>query len=69
MLIEQNSTLDIAEWRSRQGRLEGQVCRVEIGGRVVGTGFLGPEVVLTAFEVVRRFAAFEGVADYSHHCR
>ncbi len=51
--VGQHSALDIGEWRSRQGRLESQVCRVEINGRAAGTGFLvGPEAVMTAVDVI-----------------
>ena len=47
------SLLDERTWRSRLARLETQVCRVEVGGRTFGTGFLvGPSTVLTAYHVV-----------------
>ena len=53
VFVWQHSTLDIGEWRSRLGRLESQMCRVEINGRAAGTGFLvGPEAVLTAVDVI-----------------
>jgi hypothetical protein len=47
--------VDISTWRSRLGELEGQVCRVEVGGNLsVGTGFLvGPDLCLTNYHVIR----------------
>jgi hypothetical protein len=48
-----NSFLDVATWREKMGAIEGRVCRVEIGGRPVGTGFLvGPKALLTNYHVV-----------------
>ena len=45
--------LDITTFRERLGAIEGQVCRVEVGGRVAGTGFLvGVDLVLTADHVL-----------------
>src|SRR5205085_2023721 len=56
-----NSFLDVANWRSRLGELEGQVCRVEVtlpGETVFGTGFLvGPRSVLTNYHVVEQAIA------------
>ena len=47
--------VDISAWRSRLGELEGQVCRVEVGGNLsLGTGFLvGPDLCLTNYHVIR----------------
>jgi V8-like Glu-specific endopeptidase len=46
-------TLDIAFWRERMASIEGRVCRIEIDGEAVGTGFLvGPDAVLTAYHVL-----------------
>jgi hypothetical protein len=46
-------SLNVTAWRERIGIVEGQVCRVEIEGKPVGTGFLvGLDLVLTAFHVV-----------------
>lgn len=52
--IRPNSPLiDLAVWRERQARVEGQVCRVQINGRAAGTGFLiGPDLVLTNHHVL-----------------
>jgi hypothetical protein len=48
-----SSFLDISAWREALGRIEGQVCRVEVPGNVYGTGFLlGSDVVLTNYHVV-----------------
>ncbi|GLY92936.1 effector-associated domain EAD1-containing protein [Actinoplanes sp. NBRC 103695] len=44
-------------WRARLGELEGQVGRLETGGRPLGTGFLiGPDLGLTCHHVIRRVA-------------
>jgi hypothetical protein len=52
-LIDSNSALDIAEWRSRLGQLETRICRVELADQTFGTGFLlGPDIVMTAFRVI-----------------
>jgi hypothetical protein len=49
-----NSFLDINTWRESLGKIEGQVCRVEIpAAGAYGTGFLlGPGVVMTNYHVV-----------------
>ncbi|MGB7441828.1 MAG: effector-associated domain EAD1-containing protein [Coleofasciculaceae cyanobacterium] len=51
-----NSFLDINAWRERLGKIEAQVCRIEIAsnlGTIFGTGFLlGPSVVMTNYHVV-----------------
>lgn len=48
-----NSLLDIAEWRSRLSEIEFQVCRLEISGQPVGTGFLiGADLLMTCYHVV-----------------
>jgi Effector-associated domain 1/Trypsin-like peptidase domain len=53
MIVQTNAALDIAQWRTRLGQIEGQVCRVEIAGQAAGTGFLlGKEVVMTNYHVV-----------------
>jgi hypothetical protein len=53
MIVQTNAALDILHWRIRLGQIEGQVCRVEIAGQAVGTGFLlGKEVVITNYHVV-----------------
>ncbi|AMV25227.1 hypothetical protein VT84_12580 [Gemmata sp. SH-PL17] len=49
----ENPYLNMAEWVARLARIEGRVCRVEIGGAPRGTGFLvGPDAVLTNHHVV-----------------
>lgn len=46
-------SVDVAQWRDRLSRIERQVCRVEVNGSAMGTGFLiGPSLVLTNFHVV-----------------
>jgi hypothetical protein len=48
------SFLDVGLWREQLARLEGRVCRVEVGNGVMGTGFLvGPEAVLTNYHVLK----------------
>src|SRR4051812_46591801 len=44
--------LDIRVWQSRLSQIERRVCRVEIDGNALGTGFLvGPDAVLTNWHV------------------
>jgi V8-like Glu-specific endopeptidase len=44
--------LDIRVWQSRLSEIERRVCRVELEGNAVGTGFLvGPDTVLTNWHV------------------
>jgi Trypsin-like peptidase domain/Effector-associated domain 1 len=46
-------SVDMGLWRERYASVEGQVCRIEIGGGPVGTGFLvGPDLVLTNYHVL-----------------
>ncbi len=48
-----NSLLDIGDFRTRLGEIEYQVCRLEIAGHAVGTGFLvGPDLLMTCYHVV-----------------
>lgn len=48
-----NAQLDIAEFRSRIGEIEGRVCRVDINGTGAGTGFLvGSRYVMTNYHVI-----------------
>lgn len=66
VIRETNSFLDVNQWRTRLGRIEGQVCRIEIalnGGMdlIYGTGFLlGSDVLITNYHVVE--AVIEGTA-------
>jgi V8-like Glu-specific endopeptidase len=50
--------LDVLVWQDRLMKIERQVCRVELAGDALGTGFLvGPDTVLTnwhVFEVARK---------------
>jgi V8-like Glu-specific endopeptidase len=44
--------LDVLVWQSRLMKIERQVCRVELEGNALGTGFLvGPDAVLTNWHV------------------
>lgn len=59
-----NSLLDLHQWRTRLGQIEGQVCRVEVAtegrGTLYGTGFLvGPDVVMTNYHVIEAVIAGE----------
>jgi len=53
--------LDVAGWRARLGRIETQVCRIEISsyaGPVYGTGFLvAPDIVMTNYHVIEAVLA------------
>ncbi len=63
MLGDKNIALAPAVYRSRQGRRELQVCRVEIKGDAKGTGFLvAPDVVLTNYHVVEPVFEKPGLA-------
>ncbi|WP_315835256.1 serine protease [Bradyrhizobium prioriisuperbiae] len=56
--------LDIHIWVDKIARIERQVCRIEVGGNAVGTGFLvGPEVVLTNWHVVEGVRKVGTLAD------
>lgn len=53
IIDEANSFLDVSIWRERLGKIETQVCRVEIQGNFYGTGFLvSPDVVMTNYHVI-----------------
>ena len=66
MLREGHSMLDPAAWRSRLGRSETQVCRVEIptdAGEITGTGFLvGPDLVVTNYHVFQPVIADDAIS-------
>jgi hypothetical protein len=54
IIVETQTLLDPVRWRERLEVIERQVCRVELGGRAVGTGFLvAADVVLTNHHVVQ----------------
>lgn len=52
---------DVAGWRARLGRIETQVCRIEINSyphRIYGTGFLvAPDIVMTNYHVMKAVLA------------
>lgn len=51
-LVSKHS-LDFATWQRGLAAVQHQVCRVEVGGRFVGTGFLvGADLILTCHHVV-----------------
>jgi Trypsin-like peptidase domain len=55
--------LDIRVWQSRLTQIERKVCRVELEGNAIGTGFLvGPDTVLTNWHVFE-IAKSQGKAD------
>jgi hypothetical protein len=55
IIVDTNTFLDPVRWRERLEAIERQVCRVELGGRAAGTGFLvAPDVVLTNHHVVHQ---------------
>lgn len=50
--------LDVRVWLERLIQIERRVCRVELGGNAIGTGFLiGPDAVLTNWHVVEKVKA------------
>jgi|GEM_PF-1100352 len=54
LVTEGRDLVSVTEWVSFMGRLEAQVCRVEVGGELSGTGFLiGPETVVTSIDALR----------------
>ena len=54
IITDTHTFLDPVRWRERLEVIERQVCRVELGGRAVGTGFLvAADVVLTNHHVVQ----------------
>ncbi|MCE7985235.1 MAG: ATP-binding protein [Caldilinea sp. CFX5] len=56
--LAKTSRLNFTAWRSQLGRLETQVCRIEIGDRVNGTGFLlGPDLIMTATDAIADLVA------------
>ena len=58
MISAGGSPLDIVTWTEAFDRIQHQVCRVEMDGRAVGTGFLvGPETVLTCYNVLASLIA------------
>jgi hypothetical protein len=57
IITKTNAQLDIGVFLSRLGKIEAQVCRVDIDGSGQGTGFLvGPNTVLTNYHVVEPIA-------------
>jgi V8-like Glu-specific endopeptidase len=64
IIIKTNSFLDVNRWREALGKIEAQVCRIEIttnDGIEFGTGFLvAPNVVMTNYHVMK--AVIEGKA-------
>lgn len=60
--------LDLQVWLERLVEVRNRVCRIEIGGRAAGTGFLvGPEAVLTNWHVVYKSMTAGKLDDV--HCR
>jgi hypothetical protein len=55
--------LDVRVWQERLSRIERQVCRVELEGNALGTGFLvGPDAVLTNWHVYEMAKSADKVA-------
>jgi hypothetical protein len=55
---ESNALLDIAMFRSHVGEIEGQVCRIDLQGNGLATGFLvGPSMVMTNYHVIESMVA------------
>jgi Trypsin-like peptidase domain/Effector-associated domain 1 len=56
-IVETNSMLDPAIWRTKLSSIEHQICRIEIPARdpTFGTGFLlGPDLVMTNYHVIEK---------------
>jgi len=53
-----NTFLDVNRWREQLGKIEAQICRIEIAtsqGTIFGTGFLlAPDVVMTNYHVMEK---------------
>jgi hypothetical protein len=48
-------SVDMAVWRERMAKVEGQVCRIEFNNNPMGTGFLvGPDLLMTNYHVLER---------------
>jgi hypothetical protein len=55
MVRMSNRFLNVQPWLERLGEITGQVCRVDIKGEGMGTGFLvAPDVVMTNYHVVEQ---------------
>lgn len=55
MVRMSNRFLNVQLWLDRLGEITGQVCRVDIKGEGMGTGFLvGPDLVMTNYHVVEQ---------------
>ncbi len=64
LLGDNNALRDPAIDRARLEQMEGRVCRIELRGSPKGTGFLiGPDLVLTAFHVVKSVIRDRSLAD------
>ncbi|MGP3697582.1 trypsin-like serine peptidase [Rhodobacter sp. NSM] len=62
--------LDLAIWIDRLAAIRRQVCRIEIGRRAAGTGFLiGPAAVLTNWHVVAKAALAEAQCRFDYVMR
>ncbi len=49
------SILNVVQWKTQLEEVERHICRVEINGQAVGTGFLlGPDIVITCYHVMER---------------
>lgn len=53
MIKATNSMINVNSFLDRLGRIATQVCRIEVKGKALGTGFLlGPDIVMTNYHVV-----------------
>ncbi|WP_158626335.1 serine protease [Corallococcus sp. AB049A] len=55
VITRQNPFLDPVAWRQRLVSLERRICRIDVSGQPVGTGFLiGPDLVMTNHHVIEQ---------------
>jgi hypothetical protein len=58
-----SALIDMPTWLSRAGRLETQICLIQLRGKPQGTGFLvGPDVVITNYHVIEPVIAGDASA-------
>jgi hypothetical protein len=70
ILRTENILFDVIAFRRRVATIEEQICRIEIGGKARGTGFLvGPDVLLTNYHVMKQVINGQGAGAHQVHLR
>lgn len=60
LIRENDEFIELDEWLTKLNEIEKQVCRVDIDGKPMGTGFLiAPDIVLTNYHVVEKVITAE----------